>query len=134
MGYVRRARRFKLTFEDPEFEGLEVTAQSTSTGAVMHLLDLADMTPEKLKDAGVKQEMEELFRIFMDNVRGWNLESEDGEPVPCTYEGLMEQDMDFVLSMALAWLDGVVSVSGPLERKSNAGKPLEAPQIPMEIL
>lgn len=137
MGYVRRKRRFKLTFEDPELEGLEVLAQSTATGDIVHLLDLAEMSPQSLKGAEVKKQVEELFRLFMDNVREWNLEEEENgvrTAVPCTYEGLMTQDLDFVLSLALAWMDGVVSISGPLDRKSGGGKPLEEASIPMAIL
>lgn len=137
MGYVRRKRRFKLTFEDPELEGLEVLAQSTATGDIVHLLDLAEMSPQSLKGAEVKKQVEELFHLFMDNVREWNLEEEENgvrTAVPCTYEGLMTQDLDFVLSLALAWMDGVVSISGPLAQKSGGGKPSAEASIPMAIL
>jgi hypothetical protein len=137
MGYVRKRRRFNLVFEDEEFAGLEVLAKSTSMGKILHLIDLSDIPRDRIVAGNEKDRIEQLFRIFMENVVSWNLEHEvkDGtEETPCTYEGLLLHDPDFVLNLALAWMDGVVATPGPLGEKSSDGKPSEVPPIPMEIL
>jgi hypothetical protein len=87
-----------------------------------------------------KEGVEELIKLFAGALVSWNLEeeAEDGiAPVPATYEGLMDQDMDFVIDLILSWMDGVVSISDPLSSKSSDGEPppAGAPEvlsIPME--
>ena len=135
-GYVRKRRQFVLVFEDPEMEGLEIRAASTSTGNLLDLMDLADMDRAQLREQ--KDRLTELFGKFIDCVREWNLEHEgpDGEPVPTprTVEGLLQHDPDFVLDITMAWMDGVVGTPGPLDKTSADGRPSAEQSIPMDDL
>lgn len=151
MGY-ERGTTFVLTFEDPSFEGLEVRARGISTGHLFRILDLVEMLEEKnLSPAQIKQ-LDTLFRVFAGcpagctaahedqggnhyarKLKSWNL-TEDGEPVPATYEGLMSQDFEFTQTLVEAWLDGMVGTPGPLDESSTDGGQFQEESIPMEIL
>jgi|ERR1044072_567283 hypothetical protein len=155
MGYERN-RVFLLTFEDPDLAGLEVRAKSASTGQLMSMMDLMELTNRDSLDPGDIKRMDKLFRTFagcpdecvqthedlggepgvrhyISKIKSWNLE-EDGIPVPPTYEGLMDQDMEFVVALVFAWMDGQVGTPGELGKDSNDGGRSVEVSIPMEPL
>jgi hypothetical protein len=118
MGYKLQKKLLKLRFE--EYEGLIVKAKSASLGQVLGLMDLAQMDREKITVED-KQRLDELFRLFAAKLVEWNLEDEDGVSVPPTHEGLMDQEMDFVLDIVMGWLEMLVKVPDPLDKRSGAG-------------
>lgn len=128
MGYTVRRKILNLAFEDPEFEGLEVRAHAVSMGKI---LDVADQAEAMRGGAGLK-DVRGLLTMFADNLLTWNAEDEDGMPIPVTGEGLLSQDPDWVIAVVLAWFDAMVSVPGPLDRRSTSGKPFPVASIPME--
>jgi hypothetical protein len=131
MGYQRKRKLFKLTFEDPEMAGLEVYAHSTSLENILGLIDLAKVGDKfDVKDLS---KLDELFEVFIGALKEWNLEDEEGVPVPPTLAGLKGQDMDFILEMVMAWMEAVVSVSRPLKRKSSSGDQSPEASIPMDV-
>lgn len=129
MGYRRGRKVFRLSFEDePE---LEVYAYSTSLGKVLGLLELVQGEGQVgLKDVA---KLDELMGTFAESLKEWNLEQEDGTPVPATLDGLKTQDLDFVLELILAWMEAVVSISGPLKQKSSDGDQSPEALIPMDV-
>lgn len=134
MGYVRKKKIFVLTFEDPDLEGLEVRASSTSLGALLELVSLADIG--KGKKFGIEdiEKLDDLFQLFAGCLLSWNLEEEGGAPVPTTVAGLKSQELDFVLDLIMAWMDGVVSTPAPLPPRSNDGDSSEVPPLTMATL
>lgn len=154
MGYREKKRTFTLAFpEDSEYAGLEVCAKSISFGQLMGMLDLARMSPGKKVQPEDIQDIDKLIRSFAGRIVSWNLEDEEGNPVsfePLTIEGrdgvkretpaearyrvLMDRDMDMVLDLVFAWLDGMVGTPGPLGKTLNDGGPSEEVLIPMEPL
>ena len=133
MGYVRKRKVFVLTFEDPEYAGLEVRATSTSLGNLLGMVDLTQISTRGFRPEDITS-INDLFELFSNCLVSWNLEQEDGTPVPCTLAGLRDQDMDFALELIMAWMDGVVSTPAPLPGKSNSGELLEVPSLTMEPL
>lgn len=151
MGFKEKRRTFVLTFpEDSDYAGLEVRAKSISFGQLMGVLDLA-----RLGDGGKKfgvediQDIDKMIRMFASRLVSWNLEDEDGHPASlepqdidgrretpaeARYRALMDRDMDMVMDMVLAWLDGMVGTPGPLDGTSHSGGPSEEVSIPMEPL
>lgn len=135
MGYRRVKPVYVLKFEDPELAELEVRAKGASVGQLMKLMDLArfavgghKFTAEDFKDLGG------LFELFASKLISWNLEDEDGTPIPATVDGLNDQDMDFALDLVLAWVSAVIGVSAPLGQPSTDGTPFPEGSIPMETL
>ncbi|MGR6923083.1 hypothetical protein ACU635_53265 [[Actinomadura] parvosata] len=134
MGYKRPTKVYKLVFaEDDDMAGLEVRARSMSTGA---LLDMAPLLDLKLSASPTAEEMEsiaELLEKFAQVLVSWNLEDEDGQPVPATLEGLLDQDIDFVIRIIMAWADAISGVPAPLPQTSPDGEPSLAASIPMDV-
>jgi hypothetical protein len=132
-GYRRQPKVYVLQFEDEELAGLEVKAKGASTGQLMHLMNLSALGTRGFKVEDVK-EVDGLFELFASKVTEWNLEDEDGIPVPTTVEGLKGQDLDFVLDLVFAWLDAVIGVPAPLGQSSGDGQQSPEESIPMETL
>jgi hypothetical protein len=132
VGYVRKRATYRLAFADGEFEGLEVVARSASVEAYQRLADLATRELSSPPSADDLAEIDHLYRAFAGVLVSWNLEEEDGTPVPATYDGLRSQDLPFAVAIVLAWMNAVAGVSRPLEMPSTDGA-LEA-SLPMEVL
>jgi len=138
MGYKRKSLQYRLVFDDPEMEGLEVVTKSVSSGRLMGLMKLADLAGQ----AGKKREftandaraVESLFEGFASALVSWNLEDEKDEPVPATLEGVKDQDFDFVLSIIMAWIEAVAGVSADLGKDSRSGGTFPEAPIPMAPL
>jgi hypothetical protein len=126
VGYRRPSKTYRLTFEDePE---LEVLARSVPIGELLNVMELAD----KMTGAPKKDDVESLFTMFAGRMISWNLEEENGTPVPANAAGVLGQDFDFALKLILAWVQAVSSVAAPLVTTSTGttANPMEA-QIPM---
>jgi hypothetical protein len=128
VGYRRQPTIYHLTFED--YPGLEVFAKSVSVEEYLAVAKLADAMTSKPGEEQVK----ELFGWFAKRLVKWNLEEEDGKPVPATLKGLLGEELLFGYRIVMSWVNQVVGVSAPLRSASGGGgtatDPLEA-QIPM---
>lgn len=122
------------------------------------MMDLARLGEDRRMTADAIKDVSGMFRTFAGKIESWNLEDENGNPVSlepievpvpdsrdlsatrretpaeAKYRVLMEQDMDMVMSLVLAWLDGMVGTPGPLGGTSNAGGQSEEVSIPMDAL
>jgi hypothetical protein len=133
-GFRGGRRIYKLRFEQPEMFGLVVRAHSIPVARVLELAragvlgEQMEITPENLAL------VQDLFATFGDALVEWNLEEDDGTPVPATAEGVLSQDMDFVMLVVQAWLTGIMGVSAPLGGGSTSGAPFPEASIPMAPL
>lgn len=136
MGF-KRAKTIKLTWaDDTEFAGLEVRARRVSIGKFLELgptLEaLGNLSNLDLKDLGPVRGM---FLELGEALISWNLEDEEtGEPVPCTPEMLLEQDIAFVNEVLSCWAEHIAGVPAPLEQPSPSGEPSLEASLPMEPL
>jgi hypothetical protein len=78
-GYRREKPVYKLIFADEEFDGLEVMAKSLPLGEFMELQKLQARATE---DPGAA---EKIVRTLGRVLVSWNLEDDDGKPVPAEY-------------------------------------------------
>jgi hypothetical protein len=128
VGYQPKRTVYRLQFEDPEMEGLEVRARSVSTGQLLMISALqgkAELTEE---------EIDTLIGAFAKALVSWNVEEEDGTPVPATAEGVKSQEIGFVQAIVWAWVDALTGVAAPLGPSSPGGEPFPEVSIPMEAL
>lgn len=143
MGFVVKSTLFVLQFaEGHALHGSEIRVRSASIGKLLGLMDMADALRGG-KERNVKETartIDELFTQFSERLVSWDLQEEPLTPgaelrdIPCTKEGLYELDLDVVLDIVFAWVDGVTAVSGPLEQNSNGGGQSEQPPMTMETL
>lgn len=133
-GFRRQRRQFRLRFEDDSqgLLGLVATVNSVSVGSMLELVELADMadevTVEGLKAVG------DLFAMFAGALVEWNLEEEDGTPVPTTVAGVKSLDMDQAMALVKKWMEAAAGVAGPLGPTSTGGEPSAVLDLPMEPL
>lgn len=136
MGYKKKATVYKLKFEDPELDGLEVMAKSLPTGELLGLIRMAvslkDEETTNLSEEDLAT-IEKLFQGFAKALVSWNLEDEDGKPVPSTLRGVQSQEFDFVLPIIMAWIQAVAGVDKDLGKDSNSGPSFPVPSIPMDV-
>lgn len=132
-GYVPKRTLYKLDFAETEHAGLEVTTKSASMAALLDILGLAD----SVEAAGLKNadraQMDKLFGLFDEVLVSWNVETEAGEPVPASKDGLLSQDPEFVMTVIGAWAEAMTKAPPPLPKGSSGGPttdPLES-SIPM---
>jgi hypothetical protein len=131
-GY-RRSRTVKLTWAGGEFAGLEIRVRRISVRRYLDLAPLLDGQLDTDTEDGRKAALE-LLSEFGSLIRSWNLQDEDGEPVPCTAEAFLDQDPTFVREVLDQWAAAVAGVSAPLETPSSAGAPFPEGSIPMDVL
>lgn len=132
MGYKARRKVITLVFEDPDMAGLEVKAHSASIGEVIGFTRLSDMVDAERRQQ--IQTIDELLELFATKLVTWNLEDDNGTPVPTTRDGLLSLDMELAQDIVLAWLEGVVGVSAPLETTSEDGLRELIDSLPMDPL
>jgi hypothetical protein len=133
MGYVRQRKVYRLRFADEDMAGLVVQARSAPVGQFLGLAKLAELKGGDFR-AEDAERIDELFRGFASCLVDWNLEGEDGTPVPATLEGIYTQETDFILQIIFAWIEAIAGVSVPLgPRSSDGGKSLEG-SMPMATL
>lgn len=137
MSYVRKSKVFKLTFEDPELNGLVVRVRSVPLGRLLKLVKVVGLDAENLKADDLEM-VDEILVMFSKALVGWNLENEDDDgvrsEVPATYEGVQSQDLDFVITIVSAWVEGMAGVSAPLAQRSSGGATFPEGSLPMEVL
>ncbi|MDG4535331.1 hypothetical protein [Streptomyces sp. AV19] len=126
MGFVKKPKRIVLRFEgDPELDGLEVTLRGLTVAEYLEVMGLGEVEAASVPD---------MIRRFARALISWNLETEDGAPVPITEDEVFGLDQDFVMRLASAWIDALAGVSAPLGQSSPDGGPSPVASIPMEPL
>ena len=133
MGYRKQKKVYHLIFEDDEFEGLEVRTHAPPFGFLEEVTQLAAFAGKTVFTADDMEQVQAFFGAFSKHLISWNLEDDDGTPVPATLEGLRAQELPFVMAIIQAWV-GIGKVSGPLVQPSSGGRPSLEGSLPMEAL
>ncbi|MEU6397881.1 hypothetical protein ABZ867_12975 [Streptomyces cinnamoneus] len=131
MGYKHQIPRIQITFpEGHDYHGCEATLRRLKLG---EWLDITGLGGDDGDSAVVRHVGDQLLAMA-DKLIAWNLEDEDGTPVPTTVEAVLEQDQGLMLAILGKWLDGLAGVPAPLDPSSTDGEPSQAASIPMETL
>jgi hypothetical protein len=134
MGFQKPKKIFVITFEEGSpYHGLTMRTTSTSAGKLLSLMELINWGDGERKfDSEDKEKVHDLFKMFADCIKSWNMEDE-GVPVPPTTDGLLSLDMETVMDLMEEWMDLMVKPSAPLGQKSTDGTSPPEESIPMEI-
>lgn len=134
-GYRPKRTLYRLTFEDPDFEGLEVTVRSASLDTLMQLLgfsgELDGLSDEQAKGGALLGQVTAMLRLFARLLHSWNVEDDDGLPVPATFEGLFSQDFGFVMPVIERAAAAMTQAPPPLPAGSPSGGISPEALIPM---
>jgi hypothetical protein len=111
VGYKRQRKIYNLVFDETtDYPGLEVQVRTLTMGQLVGV-----WTGEGGGSSA------RTFELFMDRLVGWNLEDEDGKPVPVTREAVEAEDDDMVNAIVRRWTDAVLGVPAPLGDGSSSG-------------
>jgi hypothetical protein len=135
VGFKVRPKVYRLRFEDgSDLDGATIMVRSLPTGDFLHISGLADRAGSNGSTGPVSdtEEIVTLLDMFAGALVEWDLEREDGTPVPCDSDGLRELDLPAVLSLIFAWIDAVVAVAAPLAERSPSGGTFPVASLPME--
>lgn len=136
MGYSKTIRRLEVSLQGHDVYGQddEYPVAYARGKTLAEYLDLMGLTGSDEADEkrGIVTQLEE----FGDSLTSWNLEDEDGTPIPCTREALFTRvDNDLALALAKQWLDVLGGkVDSPLPQSSPAGELSPVASIPTEVL
>jgi hypothetical protein len=163
-GYRRKTKVYRLKFEDPDLDGLEIDTRSTSLGSLYGLDELAEVASKDERDIspGDIGKLDPLIDAFLASAISWNLEDEEGNPVAlikggphkckcgqtqllqvgqscmsCSdvyIEGFLDQDLDFQMPVIVSWSEAIAGVDVPLGNPSSGGEPSLVASLPMDPL
>ena len=121
MGYRPKRRVYALDFTGTEYEGLQASVRGMTVA-------------EELELDGVDMDADLIVKTLVKRLVSWNVEDDQGQPVPTTYEGVCTQDVAMILAMLDAVRKANSGVSDPLPQSSPSGEPSPVASIPMEPL
>lgn len=139
MGYRKTTRRIEVSLNGHKQYGQDTDypvayARGKSLGDYLGLLGYTDTQDDSEEGNALVRQLE----AFGDALLSWNLEREDGTPIPCTREALFtDVDNDLALALATEWIErlgGKVDEASPLDETSPSGEPSQVVSIPMEAL
>lgn len=130
MGYRRVPTIYELDFEGTDLDGLKVKMRSMRIGKIRKLLTSIQSDADDLS----AEEMDEMLKMFVENVVSWNLEDEYGNEVPCTMDGVDDQEFSLVFEVMKAWFDVMTGPSDDLGKDSDSGETSRVPLPPMVAL
>lgn len=126
MGYKRNPKIYHLKWEDGDYAGLEVRVRSLSLGQLV--------ASQSGNGYDGKEGLEANITLFAERLVDWNLEAEDGTPVPPTLDAIMGEEDDLILAIVRRWMDAISGVSAPLDETSPSGAISPVASIPTEAL
>jgi hypothetical protein len=125
MGYRPKRKIYQLDFAGTDYEGLEASMRAPTVGEELEFEAL------RSKDGGARELFDLLTRLLV----SWNVDDDQGQPVPTTFEGICTQEGSMVLAILNAGQQAASGVPDPLSQSSPSGEPSpEVYAIPMEPL
>lgn len=133
MGHKRKSKVYKLVWpEDHDNYGLEVCMKAMNTEELLKIGGMADINLNSGPEA--MSALDDMMSLFASKLDSWNLEDDNDQPVPSSFEAVKAQDLDFIMELIDAWMRNIVGVSVPLGQGSNVGETSLEGLIPMEPL
>lgn len=132
MGFTPKRTILKLQFEDPAYAGLEIKIRALGLGVGLEIADEG----QRLREGGAAAlpGVRKLISTFVGQVAEWNIEGEDGAPIPITEEGFAALELDFAVDILMAWYEYQIGISANLGKASTSGAPSVEASMPMESL
>ena len=124
---------YNLKFEGG-LEGLDVKATALPLGDFLEINELAIMVGQETDPEKLVEKTDLLFRRFAEHLIEWNVDDDNDEPVPATFEGVKTQELPFVQEVIRAWMDAIASIPKTQQNDSNGSGTLEVPPLAMEPL
>jgi len=104
-GFRLPERTARITFAGTDYDGAEIQVR----------LNVSFAQFIELRESAQGEDQERMARLFGDNVlMAWNLEYQDGEPIPADGDGMLTIPLDLTNLVVQHWVEEVAGVSAPL--------------------
>lgn len=128
MGYRKVPTIYTLAeFEDEP--GLVVRMKAIKLGKVRKLVRLVDS-----ENSNDLETLDEIFTLVEEGLVSWNLETEDGTPIPADMSGIEDQELPMLLKILNVWLEQMTGVDKELGKDSGSGGSFPGRPLTMEAL
>lgn len=149
MGHKIKRKVFLLRFaEGSDLDGATVKVRSIPFGQFTAMIGLAGSAAQAINEEATAAQimgaidpedvaqMGRLLTGFGKALVEWDLEEEDGTPIPATPEGVAGLDTDVAFEIIEPWLEAIQGVrqGSPLQSGSGSGTTSPEPSLPMEPL
>lgn len=117
--FKRERNLYQLNFEGTDLDGFEVVMKGVSLERFIDITKIASAleTPE----GRTPENIEAQFTVLSDLLVSWNLDDDDDQPVPATYDGLKQQDFSDVQRIMLGYMTAISSVPKASSDDSPSG-------------
>lgn len=130
MAFVAKVKTYLVQFDKGhEYHGAEARLTGMTYGEWEQVTGLDGGEGETSGGDAVKR--------FVAHLISWNLEDENGKPLPTTMDAVKQLDHDLVAALNNAYINTLIGVheADPLPSSSTSGEPSpEVSGIPMEAL
>lgn len=133
MGFKPKKTMYRLVFKDPDMDGLVVIGKALSMGKTLQLQQYATKFADVSDKDGIPPEMlDEMLGLLTEGLAEWNVEDDDDQPVPLTDEGILTQEIPFIMKIIYAYGAAMGQVKEELGKESISGSSFPEASIPME--
>ena len=109
-GFRLPEKTARVTFEGTDYDGAEIQLRLSVSFAQFIAL----------RESAMGEDQEFMARLFGETVlMEWNLEDEDGQPLPADGDGMMAIPLDLTNLVVQHWVEAVAAVPTPLEQPSG---------------
>ena len=116
-GFRLPDRTARITFEGTDYDGAEIRVR----------LNVSFAQFIALRESAQSEDQERMAGLFGENVlMDWNLEDDDGRPIPADSDGMLAIPLDLVNLVVQHWVEQVAGVPAPLSETSGDISTLEA--------
>lgn len=134
-GYKPDRKRYRLTFEGTEHDGLQVVMKGLKVGDMLDMATLSSqvsagdgMTPEQAAQMGG------MYDLLGSSIVEWNLLDDDDRPIEPSAEALRNEEPSLSNAILNAWTQAVNGVAAPLDQPSTSGsRSGQVASIPMDL-
>lgn len=131
MGFKVKPKAYRLVFKDDDMAGFEVTAKSLNTGQFLEFQ--AAQSVQAGGGTAAESATQKMLEMLSASIISWNAETEDGQPIPHTMDGLRTLELDFNMTIIREWMAAINGVSIPLASTFSGGVPSLEASIPMDV-
>lgn len=134
MGFTPKKTIYRLDFEGTDLDGAEVRMRASSLGLAFDVVGLIGVDEDNATPEDIERALQQYVELA-DHLVSWNLDDDNGDPLPADLEGLKTLEIRYVRMIAEAWQRAQVDVPGPLPSGlSNGQQPPDLLGIPMATI
>jgi len=107
---------YNLHFEDAAYAEIQIKVTACTVNQFNDIMGGANATGDEAVNGTNK-----LLDLFAEHIVSWNLEENDGSPMPITAQSLGDLEQPLVIRLIAAWQAAMVTVPNPSRPGSFSG-------------